>query len=587
MKKSLKISYNRSSKIFTLISILTTLLKCTNGVVNQVMFLKSDCSTKENNFSKIYNNNINILLSNLESKSNTKKFYNCTSVENTNKIYGLFICNTLFVDQVCHDCVTSAATQIGLSCPSSVEAIVWYSSCMLRYSNRDIFTNNDVSVYYNILVGPKKYSQFSQRLSESLISLIGIAAKGNSSSTPYMTSVYVSSEIVTVCYVECTPDIGPLGCSQCLQTALGRLEFDGSQSGIVLQLSCRLTYYFSDSRSDSQGKKRYASVGVIVAIAIASVAMNVYVSLEKRKIIASPTGLNELESMEHLRFNFAAIREATDNFSEANKLGQGGFGVVYLGTLSNEKTVAVKRLSNASSQGIKAFKDEACLTARLQHRNLVKLFGFCLEKQEMLLVYEYMPNKSLDRLLFDPKRRANLKWKTRYKIIIGLARGLLYLHEDSEPQIIHRDIKPSNILLDEDMNPRIADFGIARSFDVDQTQDDTSRVAGTRGYMAPEYVSNGSYSIKADIFSFGVILLEILSGQRNYSSNSDVQAENLLSFAWGRWKEDDHLKLVDTALQDDFSKVEVERCIHIGLLCVQKDPIKRPRISSILLMLNT
>ncbi|KAK9714889.1 hypothetical protein RND81_06G128100 [Saponaria officinalis] len=530
MKKPLKSSYNKSSKIFTLISFLTILLKSTNGVVNQVMFLKSDCSTKQNNFSKVYKNNLNYLISNLESKSNTKKFYNFTSVENTNKIYGLFICNTLFVDQVCHDCVTSAATQIGLSCPSSVEAIVWYSNCMLRYSNRDIFTNNDVSVYYNILVGPKKYSQFNQRLSDSLISLIDTAIKGNSSSTSYMISVYVTSEIITVCYVECTPDIGPLGCNQCLRTALGRLEFDGSQSGTVLQPSCRLTYFFSDSRSNSQGKERYASVGIIVAIAITSVAMNLYVGLNRRKINASPNEFEEIENMEHLRFDFAAIKEATDNFSEANKLGQGGFGVVYLGTLSDEKTVAVKRLSNASSQGIKVFKVEACLTVRLQHRNLVKLFGFCLEKQEMLLLYEHMPNKSLDRLLFDPRRRANLKWKTRYKIIIGLARGLLYLHEDSEPQIIHRDLKPSNILLDEDMNPRIADFGIAKHFEVDQVHDNTNRVAGTRGYMAPEYLSNGVYSVKADIFSFGVILLEILSGHRNNSLNSDVQAENLLSY---------------------------------------------------------
>ncbi|KAL9234144.1 hypothetical protein vseg_009046 [Gypsophila vaccaria] len=573
---------------FSFVSIFTAILKSTNGEVSQFMFLMNDCSPKEDYIStNDYQNNLGNLLSNLTSKSSTNTFYNFTSVENTNKVYGLFLCNTLYIDQVCHDCVTSAATQTGQICPSSANATMWYSSCLLRYSNRDIFAKNDDSVYYNILGGPKKYQQYHQRLSDSFISLVNMATTKNSSSTSSTISAYVTNHIVAGTYVECTPDIGPSECSHCLQTALGRLGFDGSQTGMVLQQSCRLSYFFSDSTPNSQGKELYVAVSVIVvAIAMASIGLNVYICLESKKIDISPAGLNELESMEHLRFDFAAIKQATSNFSEANKLGQGGFGVVYMGILPDEKTVAIKRLSNSSNQGIKEFTTEACLTARLQHRNLVKLFGFCLEKQEMLLVYEYMPNKSLDRLLCDPKRRVNLKWKTRYKIIVGLARGLSYLHDDSEPQIIHRDLKPSNILLDEDMNPRVADFGIAKSFGADQTQADTSRVIGTLGYMPPEYLANGRYSAKADIFSYGVILLEIVSGLRNDSSYSDVNAENLLSYAWGLWNEGNHLKLVDTALESDFSKGEVERCIHIGLLCVQKDPAKRPDITSILLILN-
>ncbi|KAK9681699.1 hypothetical protein RND81_10G021100 [Saponaria officinalis] len=234
--------------------------------------------------------------------------------------------------------------------------------------------------------------------------------------------------------------------------------------------------------------------------------------------------------MESLHFEFDAIRSATNNFSATNKLGQGGFGIVYMGTLTDGQAVAVKRLSNTSGQGIREFKTEACLAAKLQHKNLVKLFGFCLERNEMLLVYEFVPNKSLDRYLFDPKRSAYLKWQTRYKIVVGIARGLLYLHEDSRPKIIHRDLKPSNVLLDGEMSAKIADFGMAKLFGGDQTHGNTSRVAGTFGYMAPEYGTTGHFSVKSDIFSYGVILLEILSGMRNNSSDPEIQDENLLNY---------------------------------------------------------
>ncbi|KAK9714885.1 hypothetical protein RND81_06G127700 [Saponaria officinalis] len=522
MKKHLHIS----SQILLFFYILFIFLNSTNGVEDYT-FLKNNCSGDDNHVSDI---NIDFLLSNLTSKSATTKFFNFTTGETSNKIYGLFLCHSLYIDQVCQDCVTNAALNIRQLCPSSTDATIWYSSCMLRYSNRDIFSVNDVSVYYNILHGPKKFSQYNQRLFDTFNSLISRATTENSSSTSHMIKIYVNADLVASCYVDCTPDISQSECNQCLQTALGRLEFDGSQLGEVLQRSCRLSYVLSVSGSDSQGKVHYIAVGAISAIAIASLLKNIYVYLQSRKIIANPTRLDELESMEHLRFAFTAIKQVTGNFSEAYTLGRGGFGVVYLGTLPDGKAVAVKRLSNATSQGIKEFKTEACLTARLQHRNLVKLFGFCLEKHEMLLVYEFLPNKSLDRLLFDPQRRAYLKWETRYKIIVGLARGLSYLHEDSQPIIIHRDLKPSNILLDEDMNPKIADFGIAKPFKVDQTQGNTRRIAGTPGYMAPEYATTGRISVKTDIFSFGMIVLEMLSGLRNNGSYPDIQGDDLVNY---------------------------------------------------------
>ncbi|GLT77023.1 hypothetical protein SLA2020_486480 [Shorea laevis] len=218
---------------------------------------------------------------------------------------------------------------------------------------------------------------------------------------------------------------------------------------------------------------------------------------------------------ESLHYNFATIQAATNNFNEQNKLGEGGFGAVYKGRLSNGQDVAVKRLSGSSTQGDTEFKNEVLLMAKLQHRNLVRLLGFCVEGNERLLIYEFVPNLSLDQFIFDPIKREQLDWERRYKIILDIARGLNYLHEESRIRIFHRDLKASNILLDEDMNAKIADFGTTRLLARDETQGNTSKAVGTFGYMAPEYVTHRHFSAKSDVFNFGVLMLEIVNDQRN------------------------------------------------------------------------
>ncbi|XP_065877245.1 G-type lectin S-receptor-like serine/threonine-protein kinase At1g11410 isoform X4 [Euphorbia lathyris] len=214
-------------------------------------------------------------------------------------------------------------------------------------------------------------------------------------------------------------------------------------------------------------------------------------------------------------FSRSTIVAATNNFSTTNKLGKGGFGTVYKGQLFDGQEIAVKRLSKNSGQGIEELKNEVMLIAKLQHRNLVKLVGSCIEGGEEMLIYEYLPNKSLDSFLFDQKRRSFLDWRKRLDIITGIARGILYLHQDSRLTIIHRDLKCSNILLDANMNPKISYFGMARIFRVDQIQEETNKVVGTYGYMSPEYALFGKFSVKSDVFSFGVILLEIVSAKKN------------------------------------------------------------------------
>ncbi|KAF8038664.1 hypothetical protein BT93_B1259 [Corymbia citriodora subsp. variegata] len=296
--------------------------------------------------------------------------------------------------------------------------------------------------------------------------------------------------------------------------------------------------------------------------------------------------LKQDDASECTLFSFSSLLLATNNFNAANKLGQGGFGPVYKGMLNDGKEIAVKRLSSSSGQGMEEFKNEIVLISKLQHRNLVRLMGFCIEGEEKILVYEYLSNKSLDSFLFDSKRKAKLNWDTRFRIIQGIASGLLYLHRDSYLRVIHRDLKASNILLDEKMNPKISDFGLARIFEGTQALLNTHKVVGTLGYMSPEYAMGGIFSEKSDVYSFGVLLLEIVTGKKNTSLYYRGQHFNLLSYAWQLWSEDRGLDLRDEDIVNTSMPLEAMRCIQVGLLCVQDHTTDRPNMLSIVLMLS-
>ncbi|KAI3769200.1 hypothetical protein L6452_00300 [Arctium lappa] len=270
-------------------------------------------------------------------------------------------------------------------------------------------------------------------------------------------------------------------------------------------------------------------------------------------------------------FSFSKIANATANFSMDNKLGEGGFGPVYKGILEEEgHEIAVKRLSKTSSQGVDEFKNEVICISKLQHRNLVKLLGCCIHGDEKMLIYEYMPNRSLDSFIFDKRKRLLLNWPKRFNIINGIARGLVYLHQDSRLRIIHRDLKASNILLDLDMNPKISDFGIARRFGGNETEANTERVVGTYGYMSPEYALDCLFSIKSNVFSFGVLVLEIVSGKRNRGFVHPEHDNNLIGHAWSVYNEGRSMELNDASLVESCNSFEVLRSIEVGLLCVQK-----------------
>ncbi|KAI8560684.1 hypothetical protein RHMOL_Rhmol04G0276100 [Rhododendron molle] len=281
--------------------------------------------------------------------------------------------------------------------------------------------------------------------------------------------------------------------------------------------------------------------------------------------------------------SFAELKAATEDFNPANKLGEGGFGPVFKGTLNDGRVIAVKQLSVASRQGKDQFVAEIATTSAVQHRNLVKLYGCCIEGNKRLIVYEYLENKSLDQALFG-KTSLFLNWPIRVDICLGVARGLAYLHVESRLRIVHRDVKASNILLDSDLNPKVSDFGLAKLFDDKKTHIST-RVAGTFGYLAPEYAMLGQLTEKADVFGFGVVALEIVSGRPNTDSSLEEEKIYLLKWAWHVHENNREVELVDARLLE-FDEEEVKRVIGVALLCTQTSPQQRPSMPRVVAMLS-
>ncbi|XP_021828301.1 cysteine-rich receptor-like protein kinase 29 [Prunus avium] len=511
-------------------------------------------------------------------------------------------------------------------CPNQKEAIGWYSNCMLRYSNRSMYGVMETKPSFDIR-NPQNVSSsgvdgFNQELRKLLESVRRKAAAGGSLRKFAYGNATAPTFQTIFAIAQCTPELSEQACSDSLVGAFGEIPQCCIEKvgGRVSRPSCNFrfeVYRFIEPKTILQlpspppilfppppstnitivsgGLKSNTSRTVIIIVMPIVVSLVLIISIgiwlrvrqTKKKLQSTlfpGTSTDEIRSAESLQFDFDTIRVATYDFSEANKLGQGGFGSVYKGRLFSGEDIAVKRLSVNSEQGDLEFQNEVLLVAKLQHRNLVRLLGFCLEGIERLLIYEFVPNASLDRTLFDPIKRTILDWDRRYKIIEGISRGLIYLHTDSRLRIIHRDLKASNILIDGEMNPKISDFGMAKLFPLDQTQGRAHYYKN--GYMTPEYVMYGHLSIKLDVYSFGVLVLEIVIGQKNSCFRQGEDVEHLLSYAWKSWREGTASNLIDPTLRTG-SRSEIMRCLHIGLLCVQENIADRPTMASIVLMLNS
>ncbi|GFZ03179.1 S-locus lectin protein kinase family protein [Actinidia rufa] len=537
-----------------------------------------------------YQTDLDTLLSSLTPKAVSQHFDN----DGLNGISSLYLCRGDVTHDQCQNCVKNASQEIRSRCPSDKEAIIWYDECMLRYSNATIFG--------------------VEAILPGFFHVKGVAGGGTRT---------------TYGLVQCTRDITSDDCGDCLVQLLKQSE-ECCQAKIGwrrLGPSCNLRYesnlFFtpqtdapppvpvSGSPKGNGGNNTTTIVAIVVPVfTVVLVLFGFYFYRSRRLKVQEGTSqvilLNNLEGKTRMQrmeeglddkgedddggemhyFNLTTIQIATNNFSDANKLGEGGFGPVYKGKLPDGKAIAVKRLSKNSGQGLEEFKAEVKFIVKLQHNNLVRLIGCCTKGDEKLLVYEYMANTSLDAFLFDATKCVELDWAKRANIINGTARGLLYLHEDSRLKIIHRDLKASNILLDDEMNPKISDFGTARTFYAKQVEASTNKVVGTYGYMAPEYAMEGLFSTKSDVYSFGVLMLEVISGRRNGGFNLETRAQSLLPYAWRSWNEGKAEELIDRNVIRTCHVREAVRWINIALLCVQEDPEDRPSMSKVVLMLG-
>ncbi|WZY84410.1 hypothetical protein YC2023_030794 [Brassica napus] len=475
-----------------------------------------------------YDTNRGLILSSLASDVSARGgFFNGSIGQGPDRVYALGMCIQGAEPDVCSKCIDHASNVLLDRCPNQTEGLNWPEVrilCMVRYSNRSFFGSlkaephfhspNQDDIRYNSTVFDQVWGDLARRM-------IASATLPSSKRKYYaadIASLSLTSFQIIYALMQCTPDLSLEDCNICLTQSVSNYESCcyGKQGGIVYRASCVFRwelYPFSEAFS-----------GITLEPPPEAPAGNV----TNKK--GSST---EIPVIHSLQYDFKAIEAATNKFSERNLIGQGGFGDVFKAVL-NGREVAVKRLSKTSGQGGREFKNEAVLVAKLQHRNLVRLFGFCVQEDEKILVYEFVPNKSLDYFLFD--------------------------------------------------------FGLATIFRMEQTRGNTNRIAGTYAYMSPEYAMHGQFSMKSDIYSFGVLVLEIISGKKNsgvYQMDETSTAGNLVTYAWRLWINGSPLELVDPAIGRNYQSNEVTRCIHIALLCIQENPDDRPLLSNIILMLGS
>ncbi|CAN1783648.1 Cysteine-rich receptor-like protein kinase 8 [Linum perenne] len=575
--------------------------------------------------------NLNLTLASLAANASLYGYFTTSFGQSPDMVYGLVKCSGYTPRDDCQACASFMSTKIIQICLNQKQGSIYTDECSLQYSDWNFFSTMDSNpvVYQYSSKNATDFVLLESNLEKLLKSLAPSAAASASriyyGMTPYMEGINIYA------MMQCSKDISGSDCLTCLQniTASYMLSLNPwkSEGGGLVASSCNLrfdTFQFfsavplsqpglsqppppelvpSDSvlkrkdhsenhdsssvPSDSEGTGKTSKTMIILVMAAAFaliLLMGFYSTLFWRNHMRNRAVGDSNRSLEFLLIEFNKLREATNNFADENKLGEGGFGPVYKGKMPNGQYVAVKRLSTSSKQGLEELQTEVMLVAKLMHQNLVRLVGFCIEDEEKLLVYEYLPNGSLDKFLFDQKRRLKLNWEMRYNIIVGIARGLLYLHEECPLKIIHRDMKASNILLNESLTPKISDFGLARLFPGTQNHCFTNRIVGTYGYMAPEYAVRGRYSTKSDVYSFGILVLEIITGRKNSTFQN---SRNLQSYAWKHWIDGTALKILDPTLGEDFKKEEVLKCINIGLLSVQESAEKRPTMSDVILKLGS
>ncbi|XP_015894604.3 cysteine-rich receptor-like protein kinase 3 [Ziziphus jujuba] len=500
----------------------------------------------------------------------------------------------------CNLCFAQCKTQILRCLPfqkGTRGGRLFYDGCYLRYDDHDFFNQSlslqDKTVCANDDFGGN-LTVWKANVMELVRNLSLVAPKNDGFSVGLVNLRNVS----VYGLAQCWELVNGSFCEECLADAVKEISSCSSkQEGRVLNAGCYLRfspqkfYYNSTIGNPGNGGNRtlaiiLAVVSAVIAVLLTSAAVLFFVRkkvLKKRREKKQLGALLSTVTKSKLNFSYEVLERATNYFHSSNKLGQGGSGSVYKGILSDGKAVAIKRLFFNTTQWVDHFFNEVNLISEIDHRNLVKLLGCSITGPESLLVYEYVTNQSLNDYFFGARKNEPLSWDLRYNIILGTAEGLAYLHEESKLRIIHRDIKLSNILLDKDFSPKIADFGLARLFPEDKTHI-TTAVAGTVGYMAPEYIVQGKLTEKADVYSFGVVVIEVVCGKRNTSFSQN--SSSILQMVWNLYGTGRLSEAVDPILNGNYRVEEASRLLQIGLLCAQASAELRPSMSTVVKMLT-
>ncbi|KAK1419994.1 hypothetical protein QVD17_29485 [Tagetes erecta] len=518
--------------------------------------------------------------------------------------YGLAQCYGDLSSQDCILCYAEARTVLP-SCFPNNGGRIYLDGCFMRVQNYSFYQEytgpNDTYVCKNTT---RKNIAFQDTVKQAVLNAVTDATRDSEYFARVETLVASGNESVYV-LAECWRSLSPDSCRACLENASMAISNCLPWSeGRVLNTGCFMRYSDTNflnavpttSNSVNRGKIIAIVVSAVSSVALITVASMIAVYIWKRRYIQKKRKgsydakkLAKMLNDVNLNFKYSTVEKATGNWDENNKLGQGGFGTVYKGVLSDGREIAVKRLFFNNKFRAADFYNEVNMISSVQHKNLVRLLGCSCSGPESILIYEYLPNMSLDHFIFDATKGRNLNWEKRHNIIIGTAEGLVYLHENTKCRIIHRDIKAANILLDLRLRAKIADFGLARSFQDDKSHISTA-IAGTLGYMAPEYLAHGQLTEKADVYSFGVLVLEVVTGIENNKSKNTEYTDSLVAIAWNHFQQNKAEEIFDPNLMmhlythTNYQK-EAIKAIQVGLLCTQEDPSLRPSMSTVLKML--
>jgi serine/threonine protein kinase len=583
------------------------------------------CSTTGNYSSgSQYHKNILGLLSDLQSGARDNGwFYNSSFGKGDDEVFGLIMC---FADRnaaECQQCLAGAPTALTAVCPNSRNVNAAYDACVLRYSNTSFFS---VAIPDQAFI-VKWFATVDQAsLDGARSSLMDRLAKTAADSALLIangSAAYSGSSQEIYGLAQCTRDLTAEQCTWCLTTYIGQLRetFPNNTGGAIKGYSCYVRYMIgafditlppswaalppSPSPPPPSPPSPSVSTGLVAGLSAAAgvlilLGLSAWLLCRRRRKRARQMMEWELEQGDFIgdeqemqdefekgtgpkRFRYGELAEATDNFSDRRKLGEGGFGSVYRGFLKEMNLhVAIKRVSKGSKQGRKEYASEVSIISRIRHRNLVQLIGWCHGGGELLLVYELMPNGSLDTHLYGSAGdgAAPLPWPLRHEIVLGLGSALLYLHQDWEQCVLHRDIKPSNVMLDASFHAKLGDFGLARLVDHGR-RSHTTVIAGTMGYMDPECMVTGQASAESDVYSFGVVLLEISCGRRPMvprRGEEDDVVVHIVQWVWELYGRGSILDAADARLKGEFDASEMEIVMVVGLWCAHPDRSLRPSI---------